>query len=409
MKVTKLMALLLVAAMLCMSFAACSGNGGPGAASPSANGGTSAGGETIKVGILAPLTGDVAQYGIAASNAAQLYFDQLNAAGGINGKQVEYIVLDEKGQAADAITAFNNMVEQGITALVGDVTTAPTVAVADVAEELGMPMISGTATASAVTCHLKDDGTVESVRDTVFRTCFIDPFQGEKMAGFAKEVLGASTAAIIYNNATDYSKGLADAFTAKAKELGLEVVATESYADSDVDFKSQLTNIASKSPDVVFCPDYYQKIALISKQAKDTGISATLLGGDGWDGTLGAVTDASLVEGAYYCSGFSADDTSEAVQTFLTDYKAKYNQDPTMFAATTYDAAAILADALKAAEDKGLTAGTDEYKQAVAEAIKKTDRDCVTGHITFDEYNNPIKDAVIINIKDGKDTFSQKY
>lgn len=361
--------------------------------------------DTIKVGILAPLTGDAAQYGIAASNAAKLYFDQLNEAGGINGKTVEYILLDEKGQAADAVTAYNNLVEQGVTAIVGDVTTAPTVAVAVESASANMPMITGTATASTVTV----DPDTGAVRSNVFRSCFIDPFQGEKMAAFAFEKLGAQTAAVLFNTGLDYSVGLKDAFVAKAEELGLEIVAVESYSNSDVDFKGQLTNISTKTPDVLFCPDYYQKVALIAPQASEVGLTATFLGGDGWDGSIEAITDAALIEGAYYCSGFSADDTSEAVQTFLSDYNTAYGEAPNMFSATTYDAAAILCDALKVAEDAGLTAGTDEYKAAVIEAIGNTDGEYVTGHFTYDDSNNPVKDAIIIQIVDGKYTFNCKF
>lgn len=361
--------------------------------------------ETIKVGILAPLTGDAAQYGIAASNAAKMYFDQLNAQGGINGKSIEYIVLDEKGQAADAVTAYNNLLEQGVTAIVGDVTTGPTVAVAVESASANMPLITGTATAASVTV----DPDTGAVRSNVFRSCFIDPFQGEKMASFASEKLSAKTAAVLFNTGIDYSVGLKDAFLAKADELGLEVVAVESYSDSDVDFKGQLTNINAKTPDVLFCPDYYQKVALIAPQAKEVGLTATFLGGDGWDGSIEAINDASMIEGAYYCSGFSTDDTAEAVQTFLSDYNTAYGEAPNMFAATTYDAAAILSDALKTAEDAGLTTGSDEYKAAVIKAISETDSDYVTGHFTYDESNNPIKDAIIIKIVDGAYAFDCKF
>lgn len=376
--------------------------------SPASSGSTpggSASGDTIKIGILAPLTGDAAQYGIAASNGAKLYFDQLNAAGGINGKSIEYILLDEKGQAADAVTAYNNLLEQGVTAIVGDVTTAPTVAVAVESASANMPLITGSATAASVTV----DPDTNTVRSNVFRSCFIDPFQGEKMASFSKEKLGAKTAAVIFNTSDDYSVGLKDAFIAKAGEIGLEIVATESYSKDDVDFKGQLTNISAKNPDILFCPDYYQKVALIAPQAKEVGLTAGFVGGDGWDGAIEAINDTALIEGAYYCSGFSADDSSEAVQKFLADYNAAYSTAPNMFAATTYDAAAILADAVKAAEDAGLTAASDEYKAAIISAVSATDKDYVTGHFTFDANNNPVKDAVIIKIADGKYTFDCKF
>lgn len=274
---------------LALSAAVCAGmltgcNGGT-PSSSTAGGSAAASGDTIKVGILAPLTGDAAQYGIAASNAAKLYFDQVNTSGGINGKSIEYILLDEKGQAADAVVAYNSLLEQGVTAIVGDVTTAPTIAVAVESASANMPLITGSATAAAVTV----DPDTNTVRSNVFRSCFIDPFQGEKMASFSKEKLGAKTAAVLFNSNIDYSVGLKDAFIAKAQEIGLEVVATESYADKDSDFKSQLTNINAKAPDVLFCPDYYQKVALIAPQAKEVGLTATFVGGDGWDGAIEAI------------------------------------------------------------------------------------------------------------------------
>ena len=407
MKRNHLLSLVLSAALCAGMLAGCNSGtpSGSTGSSGAAGGSQAASGDTIKVGILAPLTGDAAQYGIAASNAAKLYFDQLNAAGGVNGKSIEYILLDEKGQAADAVVAYNNLLEQGVTAIVGDVTTAPTIAVAVESASANIPMSTGSATAAAVTV----DPDTNAVRSNVFRSCFIDPFQGEKMASFSKEKLGAKTAAILFNSNIDYSIGLKDAFIAKAGEIGLEIVATESYADTDVDFKGQLTNINAKAPDVLFCPDYYQKVALIAPQAKEVGLTATFVGGDGWDGAIEAINDTAMIEGAYYCSGFSADDTSEAVQKFLSDYKAAYNSDPNMFAATTYDAAAILADAIKSAEDAGLTAGSDDYKAAVISAVSKTDKDYVTGHFTFDANNDPVKDAVIIKITDGKYTFDCKF
>lgn len=404
----KLLSLMLTAAVCGGLLAGCSST--PSSSTPSGSqagdsSSAASGGNTIKVGILAPLTGDAAQYGIAASNGAKLYFDQLNAAGGINGKTIEYILLDEKGQAADAVTAYNNLLEQGVTAIVGDVTTAPTVAVAIESASANMPLITGSATAASVTV----DPDTNAVRPNVFRSCFIDPFQGEKMASFSKEKLNAKTAAVLFNTNVDYSVGLKDAFIAKAGEIGLEIVATESYSNTDVDFKGQLTNISAKNPDVLFCPDYYQKVALIAPQAKEIGLNATFVGGDGWDGAIEAINDASLIEGAYYCSGFSADDSSEAVQKFLTDYNAAYNVAPNMFSATTYDAAAILADAIKSAESAGLAAGSDEYKAAIISAISATNADYVTGHFTYDQSNNPVKDAVIIKIADGKYTFDCKF
>ena len=187
------------------------------------------------------------------------------------------------------------------------------------------------------------------------------------------------------------------------------MVAVESYADGAVDFQSQLTNIAAKAPDVLFVPDYYSVIALVAQQAQSAGVKATMLGADGWDSVLGVVTDAALLEGAYYCSGYSTEDTREEVQTFVANFKAKYDTDPDMFAAQGYDAAMIMAAAIEKAEASGAKAGSDEYRQAIIDALKATDMDCVTGHVTFNEYNNPEKTAAIINITGGAAKYWGNY
>ena len=294
--------------------------------------------------------------------------------------------------------------DQGVTAIIGDVTTAPTVAVVVESQADQMPMITASATADAVT--VAEDGTVY---ENMFRSCFIDPFQGNKMASFASEKLGATTAAVLYNTGSDYSIGCAEAFQEQAAAVGMEIVAVESYADGATEFQSQLTNIAAKTPDVLFIPDYYSVIALVAQQANAAGVTATMLGSDGWDSVLDVVTDASLLEGSYYCSGYSTQDTSEAVQTFVSAYQEKYDASPNMFAAQGYDAAMIMCAALAKAEEQGLTAGTAEYMAAVIDALNATDMECVTGHVTYDEFNNPEKTAAIINITGGAAEFWGKY
>lgn len=379
--------------------AAPAGEGGDEPAAPAVSGGS------IRVGILAPLTGDVAQYGIAVSNGAKLYLEQVNEAGGVNGKTVEIAEYDEEGDPAKAVTGYNYLLDEGVTAIIGDVTTAPTLAVVPEAQADNMPMITASATAAAVTVNEETN----EVYQNVFRSCFIDPFQGEKMAAFVAEKLAGKTAAVLFNTGSDYSVGLKDSFVSKAAEVGLEIVATEGYSDGAVDFQSQLTNIASKNPDALFLPDYYNTVALVAQQASSAGLETAMIGVDGWDTVMSVVTDPSLLEGAYYCSGYSAEDTTEAVQQFLSDYKARYNEEPNMFSAQGYDAAMILVAALEKAEAAGLEAGSGEYKQAVIDAMKATDMECVTGHVTYNEFNNPEKTAVIINITGGAAKFWGKY
>lgn len=359
--------------------------------------------ETIKIGILGPHTGDYAQYGIAIRDGAQLYIDQVNANGGINGKQIEVIVSDQKGDSTEAITAFTRMVDEGITGLIGDVLSGNTQAVVGEAYPIGMPMITGSATAAAVTYNAE----TKEVYTNVFRTCFIDPFQGEKMAQYANDVLKAKTAAVIFETGNDYAVGLKDAFVAKAATLGITVVATEGYATGDVDFKSQLTKIKASNPDVILCPNYYEDDGLIVTQARAAGLTSTFLGGDGW-ATVSQYASAADLEGSVYCSAY-AEDATDALKKFKTDYMAKYTTAPNMFSALGYDAAVVLLDAIKTAEESGKETGSDEYKAAVIEAMKNTSAVGITSTYAFDEYNNPIKDAVIIKLVEGKEVFSQMF
>ena len=368
----------------------------------------SAAGGTIKVGILGPHTGDYAVYGLAVKNGAQLCIDEVNAAGGINGKQIETIVYDNKGDSTEAITAFTRMVDEGITALIGDVLTGNTIAVVGEANPINMPMITASATASAVTYNAETD----TVYANVFRTCFIDPFQGEKMAQYAAEKLGAKTAAVLTMTGDDYSVGLADAFKAKCAEVGISVVADEGYSKGDVDFKAQLTNILAAAPDVIFCPNYYQDDGMIVTQARELGLTSAFLGGDGWAG-VSAYASAEDLEGSYFCSAYAPGST-DAVKKFEAAYTAAYGADTlNMFAATAYDAAKVLVAALTKAEASGAAAGSEEYKQAVIDAIKSEGPGVVgitseTGY-TFDEHNNPIKSAVIMTLAGGAETYKEMY
>ena len=412
--------MLCIAMVLMMAFAALAGCAGTPAAATESNAATAsdasasdaaaapASSETIKVGILGPHTGDYAVYGLAVKNGAQLYFDQVNAAGGINGKQIETVVYDDKGDATEGITAFTRMVDEGVTAVVGDVLSGTTIAVEGEAYPINMPMITASATAAGVTY----DESTGTVFTNIFRTCFIDPFQGEKMAQYASEKLGATTAAVIVQTGNDYSVGLADAFKAKCAELGITLVAEEGYAEGDVDFKSQLTNILAAAPDVVFCPNYYQDDGMIVTQARAIGLTATFLGGDGWAG-VAAYASAEDLEGSFYCSAYAPGST-DAVKAFEAAYTTAYGADTlNMFAATSYDAAMVLVAALTKAEASGAATGSDEYKQAVIDAVK-SEGPSVQGitsesGYTFDEYNNPIKSAVVMTVTGGTETFKEVY
>lgn len=403
----KFLSIALVLVLIVGCFAACGNSKNPAASGtdvPETDETPAVSGETIKIGLLGNTTGDNSQYGIAVFNGAKLYIDEVNAAGGINGKLIEVVEYDEEGDSQKAITGYNSLVDSGVAGIIGSVLTAPTVATVSVAYEDNMPMISASATASAVTYNEESD----TVYSNMFRSCFIDPYQGEIMATFAKEELGAATAAVLVNSGSDYSVGVAAAFVETCNELGIEVVASENYAGSDtVDFASQLTNIAAKNPDVLLIPDYYNIIALVAEQAADAGLKTALLGVDGWDTVADYVTDLSLLDGAYYCAGYSTEDTSDAVQGFISNYEAKYGDTPNMFSAQAYDAAAIIVAAMTKVDTEApeLEVGSDDYRQAVVDAMKATDADFVTGHVTYDEYNNPQKTAAIIGFADGASSF----
>ena len=382
-----------LAAAMALSLAAC-GNGSEGNAS---------GGDTIKVGIIANTTGDSSQYGIAVSQGAKLYIKQLNEEGGINGKQIEVVEYDDKGATADAVNAYERMKSDGVTAVIGAVLTNTTLAVADKTYEDNMPQVTASATAASVTVLDPTDPSSD-IRTNVFRACFIDPFQGEKMAEYAQK-LGATKCAVLYDSGNDYAKGVGDAFAAKCEELGIECT-IEGYATGDKDFKAQLTNIKASGAEYIMCPNYLEDVGLIVTQARQQGITAGFLGGDGWSG-VSAYASAEDLEGSYFCSGYALGSNAE----FEEAYAAEYGEAPKqMFEALGYDAALLMCNAIKSAEEQSLEVGSDEYKQAVIDAMKATNGlEGVTGSFSFDDQNNPIKSASILQIQGGEEVFVENF
>ena len=377
---------------------ACGGSSSSTAASTAS---TAASGDTIKVGVMGPLTGDVSVYGKAVVNGATLYLKQVNANGGINGKQIEIITEDEQGDATQAVTCFTKMVDEGITALVGDVTTTPTLAVAAESADYNMPMVTASATAEAVTY----DAETDTVNANVFRATFTDPFQGIKMADYAYQKLGYTKAAVIFQKGADYNEGLAENFVTEFESLGGTVVDQETYSEGDVDYKTQLTSILGKGPEVVFCPNYYQEVGQILAQAESVGLNVPFLGGDGWDGLEGYAT-ADQLKDAYFCANYAKGSNPD----FENAYKAEYGEEyPNGFAPLGYDAAMTVVYGLQAAEDAGLEAGSDEYKQAVIDAIASGNIEGITGTFTFDEHHNPVKSTAILTYVDGKPELKEMF
>ena len=369
------------------------------AASGAASG--SATGDTIKVGLLAPLTGDVSVYGIAVANGASLYIKQVNEAGGINGKQIELIQMDEQGDATQAVNCFTQMVDQGITALIGDVTTTPTLAVVAATQDYNMPMVTASATAEAVTY----DAETDTVYQNVFRTTFTDPFQGVKMGDYATDKLGYTRAAVIYQIGADYNEGLATNFESEFAANGGEIVASETYSAGDVDFRTQLTTILAANPEVVYCPNYYEDVGQILSQAESVGLTVPFLGGDGWDGVTQYAT-AEQLDGCYFCANYATGSNPDFETAYETEYGESY---PNGFAPLGYDAAMTVCYGLQAAEEAGLEAGSDEYKQAVIDGIKGGEIEGVTGTFTFDDHNDPVKTAAILSFENGEAVFVEQY
>lgn len=367
MKKSRVLSMVLAAALLTVPLAGCGNT--PGGS-----------GDEIVIGGLAPLTGSVAQYGVAVDNAVKMAVDDINDKGGLLGKRIKYISYDEKGDPTEATNAYTRLVDQDkIVALIGDVTSAPCEAVAQQAARDKLPMITPSGTSEAITTY----------GENVFRACFIDPYQGQLMASYASKKLNAKTAAILFDNGDPYSSGIADAFEAAAKALGMTITNKEGYASKSTDFNSQLTKIKAGNPDVLLLPVYYNDVVLIAKQAKDQGLTATLLGADGWDGVAAQLDAASadVVKNAYFCSQYSASSSVPALQNFLKTYKEKYNEEPNMFAVLGYDAMQIMAAAIE-------KAGTTN-SAAVIKALRETNYKGLTGTTTFDDKRNPVREAII--------------
>lgn len=361
--------------------------------------GAAASAESVKVGLIAPLTGEVAVYGNAVKEAVQLYIDDFNAAD--HPFDINLIIYDDKGDPTEAMNAYNKLVYQDdIAVLLGPVTSSPTFGVAEASVDDGIPALTPTATHPDVTTY----------GDNFFRACFEDPFQGGSMAKFAASELKATTAAIIYNNADTYSIGLRDAFMKTAEEVGLTVTTTEAYGASDIDFRAQLTNIIKTNPDVLFIPYYYNVTYMICSQARELGYTGTFLGVDGTDGVLAIEgADVSVFDGMYFANHYSADSDSPVTQAFIKEYTDKYGATPNALAALGYDGAMIVCDALERVNNDGVKIDGESSYEAIIEALRATEVDGVTGHITFDENNNPIKTLSIIQIKDGAYHFYMNY
>jgi branched-chain amino acid transport system substrate-binding protein len=349
--------------------------------------GSKGGGEgAIRIGHFASMTGDTATFGQSADRGMRLAIDEVNGAGGVLGRKLELITEDDRSVTEEARTAAQKLIQRdGVIALLGEVASSRSMAAAPEAQRAGIPMISPASTNPKVT----------EIGDYIFRTCFIDPFQGAVMARFAFSELGAKRVAILFDFKQDYSVGLADFFRQTFRKLGGEIVADERYTSGDIEFRAQLTTIRAAAPDAVFVPGYYTELGLIAKQARELGITAPLLGGDGWDSEKTLEIGGAAVEGDYFSTHYSAESDDPRVQAFVQRYKERYSAVPDAMGALGYDAAKLLADAIGRAHG---TAGP-----ALRDAIAATrDFGGVTGRITIDPQRNAHKDAVVIKIEGGR-------
>ena len=365
--------------------AACGGGGGAAADS-----------DTIKVGVLGPFTGDVAQYGTAVRAGAELYIKQVNDKGGINGKKVESVEQDEKGDATEAVNAYNKMVEDGCVAIIGDVTSTPSAAVAQASVADNMPLVSASATAASFI----------SYGSNAFRACITDPYQGKLMADFAAKQ-GYKTVGTIYNSGGDYEKGVNAAFCEACPKVGITVTDQQGYSAGDVDFNAQLTKILASNPDAILCPNYYSDAGKIVTQARQLGYKGPFLGADGWSNIAGGDQDyasAEDLEGCFYDCSFISTNEDQKVQQFIKDYKeANGGTEPTNFCALGYDAAMVVLNAIETVEKDGKArAGTADYSQAIIDAIASGSADGVTGTIKYAGTGDPVKPTLVITFKGGK-------
>ena len=348
--------------------------------------------ETIKIGGMAPLTGALAIYGVTTTNGAELAVKEINANGGVLGKKIEYVMLDTKGDSTEAVMAYNKLVDEKVAGIIGEVTSKPTLAVAEVAVQDNMPLITPTGTQVDIT----------EVGPNIFRVCFTNPYQGKVLAITSKERLGANTVAVMLNNSSDYSDGIAKAFIEESEKLGMKVMGVEGYADGDKDFRPQLTKLAAMNPDAILIPEYYEQAALIATQAREVGVKSIFVGSDGWDGIAKTLDQSAYaaIENSYFTNHFSMEDQSEKIQDFLKDYREAYKEDPSAFSALGYDAVYMMKSAIEKA------GSTD--KQKVVDALKGIEYDGVTGYLTFDDHNNPIKAVTVLKIENGKYVFDSK-
>lgn len=362
------------------------------------SGGSTTDSDTIKVGLNYELSGNAASYGTDLSDGVEMALEEINANGGILGKQIEVVKMDNTSDSAEAANISTRLItRENVVTILGPATSGNTKGAIPPAQQNKVPLVSASATA--------DDVTVDSngnVREYIFKTCFSDSYQGVTMANFAYNDLGNTKAAILTENTSDYSIGITNSFKEEFSSLGGTVVAEEAYQSKETDFRAVLTNIRASNPDVILVPGYYEEVGLIIRQARELGLNVPVLGGDGYDSPdILDLAGAEALNDVYYSNHYSPMDTAEDVVAFRETFKEKFNREPGAFHAMGYDLGYFFADAVERAGE----ATPEKIRDAMAATV---DFAGITGSFSFDEFNNPIKAVTILELVDGQPTFLKK-
>jgi branched-chain amino acid transport system substrate-binding protein len=338
---------------------------------------TDAGGDIV-IGMYGSLTGDGASFGQSSREGTELAVEHVNGSGGVlGGRKFRLIVEDDQSRPEEASTAVTKLITQDkVIAVLGEVASRRSLAAAPISQRYQIPMITPASTNERVT----------EVGDYIFRICFIDPFQGEVLAKFAFNDLKARRVAILKDIQQDYSVGLTDSISQHFTALGGQVLPPVSYTSGDADFRAILTQVRSQKPDAVFVTGYYPEAAIITRQARELGMTMPMLGGDGWVGDA-LRNGREALNNTYISDHYSGDNPAPVVQDFGKSYRAKFSRDPDAIAALAYDAVKVLADALN-------RAGTTEGPK-LRDAIAMTDLAGVTGQLKMNPKRNVDKPAVI--------------
>ena len=358
--------------------------------------GKSADSNSIKIGLLNEMTGGNATFGTSSANGAKMAFKEINAKGGVLGKQIVAVIADNKSEPSESANAMTKLATQdNVVAVTGVFASSNAIAASSVAEATKTPFLAVGATNPKVTVDEKS----KKVKDYTFRVCFIDPFQGTVGANFVLNTLKLKKAVLMVDNSSDYSKGLAAFFKEAFTKGGGSILSEEAYLQKDQDFKAVLTKLKSMNAEVIYVPGYYEEVGKIVKQARELGITAPIIGGDGWDSPkLVELGGAPALNNTFFTNHYSVDDNSPASKAFVEAYKKEYGQNPDALAVLGYDAAKLLIDAIQRANS------LDKAKIQAALATTKA-YPAITGATTLNATHDAVKSAVIIEMKNGKQIF----